>query len=141
MPARVKAAGAAGPEAPGRVLSVGQIDPQTNLMSVRVVLDHPDAGLKMGAFAQASIILGTNPKAILIPKTAVVTREGKTVVLIAGPDGLAHQRPVQLGGEDGGRVEVRSGVSPGERVIRAGQYELPDGTPVQPAGGTKAALL
>jgi multidrug efflux pump subunit AcrA (membrane-fusion protein) len=75
---------------------------------------------------------------VLIPTSAVLSREGKTLVFVAGADGKAHTREVRLGGEDGTRVEVQSGVRAGEQVICSGQYALPDGAPIQPAKGSKA---
>jgi RND family efflux transporter MFP subunit len=118
-----------------RVLSVGQVDPQTGLLPVRIPVDNADARLRSGAFAQAAIVVSTDPQAVLIPKSAVVNREGKTLVFVAGTDGKAHAREVALGAEEGTRVAVQRGVQPGERVIRAGQYALPDGAPITLAQG------
>ena len=123
----------------GRVLNVGQVDPQTNLLSLRIAVDNANGRLKVGAFAQASVIVSTNPRAVLIPTSAVLSREGKTLVFVAGADGKAHAREVKLGGEEGARVEVQSGVKAGEQVISSGQYALPDGAPIQPAKGSKAS--
>jgi RND family efflux transporter MFP subunit len=125
----------AGPQtAAGRVLTVGQVDPQTNLLSVRIAVANPGGRLKPGSFAMARIIVHSDPRGVAIPKEAVVSREGKSVAFTVSPDGTAHQRTVTLGPEQDAFVEVRSGLKPGETVIRVGQYELPDGAKVKPAG-------
>lgn len=118
------------------VLSVGQVDPQTGLLPVRIPVDNTDARLRSGAFAQAAIVVNTDPQAVLIPKSAVVNREGKTLVFVAGTDEKAHAREVALGAEEGARVAVQHGVQAGERVIRTGQYALPDGAPIALSQGT-----
>ncbi len=139
MPARVTSDDVPGHTFAGRVLSVGQVDPQTNLLTVRIAVANPQGALKAGTFATADIILRTNPRAVVIPKQALVTKEGKTVVFVVGPDNVAHQKEVAVGAEQGGAVEIRNGVAPGERVIRLGQYELSDGAKVREAAPQDAA--
>jgi hypothetical protein len=67
-----------------------------------------------------------------------VTHEAKPVVFVVGVDNVAHQREVTLGPEQGGEIEIVSGVKAGENVIRLGQYEIADGARVQ-AGGKLTA--
>ena len=121
------------------MVSVGQVEPQTNLLAVRITVANPTGRLKVGTFATTEIILHTEPRAVVVPKQAVITREGKSVVFIVGPDNVAHQRDVTVGAEQGSLVQIRLGVAPGARVIRLGGYELADGAKVQPqqaaAGG------
>lgn len=134
MPVRVTTTTAAERVFPGRVISIGQVDPQTGLLSVRVSVANTDGTLKSGAFATADIVLHTNRSAIAVPKQAVITRDSKPLVFVAGLDGIAHQRDVVAGVEQGGMVEIVRGIAPSERVIRLGQYELTDGMKVRPAG-------
>ncbi len=114
----------------GRVLSVGQVDPQTNLLSVRISVANPEGRFRIRAFADAAITVSTNSRAVLVPRSAVVGQEGKTLVFIAGSDRKAQAREVTLGGEEGTRVEITRGVRLGEQVISSGQYGLPDGAPI-----------
>lgn len=139
MPVIVSTADAPGHTFTGRVLSVGEVDPQTNLMTARIAVANPEGLLKVGSFATADIVLRTDPQAVVIPKQALVTHEDKTVVFVAGDDNVAHQREVKVGAEQNGMVEIRSGVKPGEKVIRLGQYELNDGDKIKPAEKAEAA--
>ena len=133
MTVRVKAADLPGRSFTGRVVSVGQVDPQTNLLAVRISVANPNGLLKIGTFATAEIILHADPRAIVVPKQAVITRDGKSVVFVVGHDNVAHQKAVKLGAEQGAMVQILLGITPGEQVIRLGEYELEDGAKVQEA--------
>jgi HlyD family secretion protein len=133
-PGQIARMSAGGQTAAARVLSVGQVDPQTNLLNVRIAVANPGGRLKPGSFAMARIVVHSVRDAVVIPKEAVVSREGNSVVFSVSADGTAHQRTVTLGPEQGGFVEARSGLKPGETVIRLGQYELADGAKVKTAG-------
>jgi RND family efflux transporter MFP subunit len=122
----------------GRVLNAGQVDPQTNLMAVRIAVANPGRLLRVGSFARASVILRTYQRALLIPKSAIILRNGRPVVFVEGPDHIAHQRAVSVGIEQGTAAQVLDGVKSGEKVICLGQYELADGARVQESGARKA---
>lgn len=131
MAARVSTSGAPSRVFRGQVVSVGQIDPQTNLLSVRIAVPNPNGLLKVGAFGSADIVLSTKPLAVVVPGTAILSRDGKPVVLVAGSDGKAHQKTVSRGIEQTGNVEITSGLKPGEQVISAGGYQLDDGAAIK----------
>lgn len=137
MVARITSPDDPGRPATGRVLSVGQVDPQSNLLGVRIALDQPTRW-KAGAFASAEIVLGTHPRALLIPREAVLTREDRVVAYVVTPDDVAHETTITLGPERGDLVEAATGLRAGERVIRLGQYELADGARVKAATEGKA---
>jgi len=66
-----------------------------------------------------------SPK-IFIPKEALLTREGQTFVYLAG--GLkAVGRPVRIGAEVDGKVEVLEGLRGDEAVVVRGVESLRDG--------------
>ena len=117
----------------GTVLNVGQVDPQTNLLSVRLSVSNARGALRTGTFATAEIVVRTNPRAVVVPKQAIVTKDGKSVVFLVDKENVAHQREVVTGAEQDGFVEVLKGVSRGDSVIRLGQYEIADGGKVKPA--------
>jgi RND family efflux transporter MFP subunit len=133
MQARITSADLPGRVFTGHVLNVGQVDPQTNLLTVRLSVSNPQGALKAGTFATAEIILRTEPHAVVVPKQAIVTKEGKSILFVVGPDSIAHQKEIVVGPEQEGLVEIDKGVASGERVIRLGQYELSDGAKVKEA--------
>ncbi|MGC8666934.1 MAG: efflux RND transporter periplasmic adaptor subunit [Chthonomonadales bacterium] len=138
MLARVHAPGDTPKTAVGRVISVGQVDPQTNLLAVRITLEHPDGNWRAGAFATADVVTEVHRAALVVPARAVIQRGGRDVVFVVAPDGTAHVRPVSVGARNGDWIEV-SGVTPGDKVITVGQYELADGAKVVSSKGTGPA--
>ena len=82
--------------------------------------------------------LGANAQPVLaVPLTAVVRSEagtGQFAVLVVQREknlDVARVRRVELGEVMGNLIAVRTGVTPGERVVVSGATLLVDGTPVQ----------
>jgi membrane fusion protein, heavy metal efflux system len=61
---------------------------------------------------------------LAVPRSAVVTIDGRSVVFVAADNGSFARRTVELGRSGGGLVEVRAGVSEGERVVESGAFLL-----------------
>ena len=112
-----------------RVASVGQVDPQTGLLAVRIRLPNPDSRHKMGAFASAQIVVRTYRQAVTVPGETILTREGKRIVFVAEGE-AAKEVEVSVGPERGGLAAILSGLSPGAKVIQIGQYQLEDGAKI-----------
>ncbi len=96
------------------------LDPDTRRLTVRAAIANPDGALKPEMSARFSIVsanLGLSPAAPL----ASVIRDGDAArVWVAGADGALRIRPVVLGVDQGGLVQVTQGLSPGERVVAKG---------------------
>jgi RND family efflux transporter MFP subunit len=123
---------------PGMVLNVGQVDPQTNLLTVRLSVADARGVLRAGTFASAEIVVRTSPNAVVVPKQAIVSKEGKSAVFVVGADGKAHQKEVTVGTEQEGKVEILKGLASGEKIVKLGQYELSDGAKVHEAEHAEA---
>jgi len=65
----------------------------------------------------------------LVPKVAVQTESGQTVVYVISGDSAAR-RPVRVGGTDGDRLEVLAGLHAGDRVILSPTKDIKDGTKI-----------
>ena len=107
------------------------IDPQTRTLETTLGLTTRDARIRPGMFARVELVLNERPDALTVPQPAVVRRDGRSHVFVVGDDDRAELRPVTTGIESGGRIELVSGVSGGERVVTRGQNLLDAGTPVR----------
>lgn len=92
----------------------------------------PDMGVKVSFLAEPDPENGTADAAprLLVPKAAVRTRDGQTVVFVVRGDRV-ERRAVKIGSERGDAVEVLSGVNAGDRVVVEGPEGLADGARVK----------
>lgn len=110
----------------GTVAHVGDvIDLETRSADVRVVVDNPEESLRPGQSVLAKIHTSSSPEpALLIPLDAVTSVDGKSTVFVAHGETSVEPRTVKLGGRDGARVEITSGLAEGERIVVGGVFPL-----------------
>ncbi len=132
---------------PGRDFeaTIGTIEPQisaeTRAIKVQATLDNRERVLRPGMFANVRVVLPPQPNTLTVPETAVdYTVYGDSVFVAKnekgedGTDRLVVQRvPVKVGDRLPNRVEIRSGLNPGDRVVVSGQLKLANGAAVVPA--------
>jgi cobalt-zinc-cadmium efflux system membrane fusion protein len=112
------------PDAQGSIAYVAPVvDEQTRTALARPVLPNPNGAWRPGLFVTAMIEVGATDVALLIPKEAVQTVEGKATVFVQTPEGF-EARPVTLGRANETHVEVRSGLEPGERYAASETFIL-----------------
>ncbi len=108
------------------------VDPNTTTIEIWTEAANPGEKLKLGETVQVSIDAGEVPNAIVVPAAALLSsEEGGEKVMIAGSDGLAHDRKVEIGVREGDAVQILKGVSAGEQVITQGALGLDDKSKVQ----------
>lgn len=109
----------------GKVAHVGDvIDIETRSAPVRVEIDNSEEKLRPGQSVTARIHTATAPEALVLPRDAVTTVDGKPTVFVAHDDTSVEVRTVVVGARDPTRVEVKDGLSPGERVVTKGVFAL-----------------
>ncbi|MGE5620543.1 MAG: efflux RND transporter periplasmic adaptor subunit [Sphingomonadaceae bacterium] len=106
------------------------VDPKTRTFLVKVRPEDPEGRLRPGMFAQTRIVTEEKGGAVLVPKEAVVSRSGESVVFVLKGE-VAEMRPVKVGLAHNGTVEIADGLEAGEEVVVAGQQELRDGDTVR----------
>ena len=93
----------------------------------------PDMGIKVSFLNDRAAPTAGDvaPRArLLVPKTAVRTQNGASVIFVVQSDRV-ERRAVKLGVEDKGQIEVVSGINAGERVVVEGPPTLEDGARVK----------
>ena len=99
------------------------VSDETRTVVTRVVLPNPDGRWRPGLFVTATITASETPVAVLIPKTAIQTIEGKPTVFVQTPEGFTP-RPVTLGQPNETHVEITAGLQPGERYAATETFVL-----------------
>jgi cobalt-zinc-cadmium efflux system membrane fusion protein len=108
-----------------RVIAIGAAtDPVTRRVPVRSEIPNPDGVLKSEMFATFQIATGHGDLAPSVVTEAVMRDGDGATVWVERAPMLFERRRVSLGLEDGGRVEVREGLKPGERVVGRGALLL-----------------
>ncbi|MDX1642397.1 MAG: efflux RND transporter periplasmic adaptor subunit [Balneolaceae bacterium] len=127
-----------------------RLDPTTGLGEVVVALTNTTDDVYQGALVQTKINLQTKRNVVVIPRSALVEKvetyiapETGTIELqrsysafITSGDTSAVRRDLELGIEQGDRIEVVSGLESGARLVVTGQESLEDGSPIRVAGSS-----
>jgi RND family efflux transporter MFP subunit len=104
------------------------VDATTGTGPVRLDPSTEDAALLLGRVVNARIAVATNAGAIVVPATAL---RGGAVEAVVVVDHKARVRTVTTGIRDGDRVEVVSGLAPGDLVVVDDPVGLADGADVR----------
>jgi RND family efflux transporter MFP subunit len=118
----------------GQVSAVAPaLDRATGLGTVRVALELTESTLPpVGAYGSARVETGNARSAALVPVAALRNAAGDEAELMAcGSDHIAHARKVQRGDVNDGMVEIKSGATPGERVVLEPVLGVSDGDPLK----------
>ncbi len=99
------------------------VDEKTRTARARVVLENPDGEWRPGLFVMATIVLGDESGAVVVPKAAVQRLEAGPVVFVDTGEGL-EPIPISLGRSDATRIEILAGLTPGQRYVARGAFEL-----------------
>ncbi len=110
---------------------VPSVDPATRSFLVKIAVKSD--GLRNGAYAKVAIPAGKRP-ALLVSKQAVVERGQLTGLYLVDANGLITYRLIRTGRSYGDRIEVLTGLNPGDTVIVEGVDRAVDGGMLVPPG-------
>lgn len=110
----------------GKVDNVSaEVDPNTQSVLARVVVENPGDFLKKQMYVGVRIRSGEARDALLVPVTAVLRDdENLPFVYVVAADGSYARRPVDLGYRDGDRMVIASGLNVGDKVVVDGSIFL-----------------
>jgi RND family efflux transporter MFP subunit len=106
------------------------VDVNARTLRVEVDLPNPDGALVPGLFVQAAFALHTQGVS-QVPAAALVFGVSGPQVAIVGSDGTVEFRNVSIARDNGGVVELASGVKPGEKVALNISSQIADGAKVR----------
>jgi len=106
-------------------------DPLTHQFLVKLSLPQMPEILP-GMFAEVRFAIGDR-KALLLPASAIVERNGLHGVYVADADNILHYRLVRPGRKINGRIEILAGLNAGDRVAEEIRPEMLSGMKVSGA--------
>lgn len=116
----------------GRLAAIApEVSQQNRHFKIDVRVDNPNGALLAGMYATARIVVDAAKGAVVIPREAVTTKDGKRVVLKIDGD-VVRMVSVVEGLADGRRVQIVKGLASGDRVVADARRQLADGARVKP---------
>ena len=123
------------------VLADGRIHPQkgrltftdlafsrdTGTYQERAEVPNPQEDLSPGQFVHARLLGAVRPKAMLLPKRAVLQGAKGSFVWVVGPQSKAEFRPIELGDWYGDEWFVNEGLHSGDTVVVDGGIKVQPG--------------
>jgi Cu(I)/Ag(I) efflux system membrane fusion protein len=123
VPARIELTAYPGRSFPGRVSFVWPtVDERSRAGRVRVVLANPDGLIRPGMYATMLFDAVLGRELVNVPAEAVVMTGERNLVFVVAEDGMLQPREVTIGLRAGDRIEIRSGLKPGERVVARANF-------------------
>ena len=110
------------------------LDPNSTTVEVWLEAKNPKQQLKPGTSVKLDMTAQTVKDALVVPASSIITApDGTNAVMIAGSDGVAHQKAVKVVIRNGDDVQILEGVTESDKVNTAGAYGLPDKTKIKVA--------
>jgi membrane fusion protein, multidrug efflux system len=106
------------------------VDPTTGTIKMKGTFANADHALWPGLFVQVTLILRTDPNAIVVPSVAVQSTQAGQFVFVVTPDRTAEVRNVTVERQQGDESVITNGLRPGEEVVTDGQLRLTTGSRV-----------
>lgn len=98
-----------------------QFDPASRTMKVRLEVENPGALLRPEMYVDVELQI-ERPEAVTVPVDAVVDSGLRRTVFVEIAEGVFEPRSIETGWRTGSRVEVVSGLEPGDRIVVSGAF-------------------
>ncbi len=117
----------------GRLALVNnEVDQASGDIRMKATFQNSDNVLWPGLSVSTRLLVDTLKQVVVAPSDAIERGPGGLYAFVVGADDEVAIREVKVGQEGAGRSVVVQGLTPGEKVVTAGQYRLKQGTLVQP---------
>ena len=100
------------------------MDEKTRTLKVRIGVPNPKGKLRAGMFVNVELFLPSGPDALVVPRAALLSDEGRSFVFVRHHGDYWVRRPVETGRMSGDQVEIVKGLAGGETVATEGCFLL-----------------
>ena len=102
----------------------GVIDAQTRALTVQFEVDNPGGQLLIGQTGTAMLYTRDRSAVPAVPRAAVLMEAGRPYVFVQTGGERFARRFVEIAAREGDLVGIKSGVTPGDRVVTQGAYDV-----------------
>jgi RND family efflux transporter MFP subunit len=116
----------------GRVTRcAGELDATTRTMNTEVRIRNADGALIAGMYAQVALTLPSPHRVFELPSTALMNDSNGLRVATVDEDSKIHLVPVVVERDEGANVEISTGLTGKERIVKLASAEFFEGRPVE----------
>jgi multidrug efflux system membrane fusion protein len=108
-----------------------KVDKETGTIQLKATFSNENKALWPGQFVNLLLTLTSNSGAIVVPSQAIQNGQQGEYVFVVKPDMTVEHRIVEVERAAAEETVIRSGVSPGEKVVTDGQLRLASGSLVK----------
>jgi membrane fusion protein, multidrug efflux system len=118
-----------------------EVDQATGTIGMKATFANKDNILWPGLSVATRLLVDTLKQVVVVPDDAIQRGPDGLYVFVVGDNNKVSMRPVSVSHSDEGRSVVERGLTPGEKVVVAGQYRLQAGSVVQPKEASRSKAL
>ena len=124
-------------EFPGRTFegkvthSAGALDPVTRTMLVEVRVPNPKNELLAGMYSEVALTLPSSHRVLELPATALMNDSRGLRVAIVDEQSRLHLQAVVIERDAGATIQVSSGITATDRIVKIASAELAEGRVVE----------
>jgi len=117
----------------GKIIYISPSNDSTSqAFSLRIALTNIDSSVRTGMFTRTVINTIVRPNILVLPKSAVLNKNGVNYVFVANGQNIVEQRTIQVGATSDDGVEILGGVTDNELVITSNLSRLKSGMTINP---------
>lgn len=113
------------------------LNPTSRTLTAEIDVSNPDGVWRPGLYVQAKVTVAELVDIFSVPKAAIITQDKQTFCYVVQADGKVARRTVALGLQAGHEIEVREGLTGGEKVITVNANSFREGQTVEIAQPAK----
>jgi multidrug efflux system membrane fusion protein len=117
----------------GRLARVNnEVDQASGTIRMKAIFENKDNVLWPGLSVSTRLLVDTLKDSIVVPDDAVQRGPNGLYAFVVGADNKVGVQDIKVSQSGDGESVVEQGLTPGQRVVVAGQYRLQVGSVVQP---------
>lgn len=113
--------------------AAGALDAATRTMTTEVRVPNPKGELLTGMYAQVALTLPSPHRVLTLPATALLSDAGGVRVVTVDAQSRIHHAKVMVERDTGPTVEIASGITAEDRVVKLPSVDLVEGKVVEVA--------
>lgn len=105
-------------------------DSFARLYNLEIKVDNPGNLILPDMFARVEIVKQKDSQGLAVPMYSLLSRGGKNIGVFVEKEGKVQYKKVTTGFQDGWKVQIPQGLSPGDNVVVVGHRIIEDGEQV-----------